>query len=144
MKLKFRVSPIYIKQLNKEITNQGVQRVKKISKQFLIKYIEEIDKIVKMLPKITGKKWPVENGNEIEVYFVDWKGPSFSHPVTLKIREDLLLMLAVLTHELGHHLVSLKTKEGQKRINDIVKKTFEKLKINAEKQIELIRKWSEK
>ena len=134
---------IYMKQLNREISRKQIEDARKIGKLFLMKYQDEIDRIVEMLPKIATKPWPKEDGNEIEVYFVDWKGSSFSHPLTLKVRDDLLLMLVVLVHELGHHIIP-KEEGYHEKINNIMEKIFRKLKIDAKKQIALIKEKTEK
>jgi len=141
MKLKFMVVDVYNTILNKSSIEYNLEEyleeTNKIGKIFLSKYSKEINKIVKLLPKITRKRWPKCLGNEIEVYFVKYKGPSFAYPLTLKVRGDLLFMLVILTHELGHRFFD--GYGSEKDINDLTEKVFEKLKINTKKQIALIR-----
>jgi hypothetical protein len=144
MRLKFRLSHIYNKHLKPDLTSVQWKRVKKLAARFLNVYHAEIKKIILLLPKIAGKSWPEEDGNELEVYFVSWKGPSFSHPLTLKVREDLLLMLIILTHELGHHFFEKETKETERKVNALVEKIFKKLNIAVDKQMTLLRTFTEK
>ena len=75
---------------------------------------------------------------------VDWLGPSFSHPLTLKVREDFLLMLTILTHELIHHfrINSPMGIEREKKINDYTEEVFDKLGINIKEQIKIMRGFS--
>jgi len=144
MKLKFRAMSVYMKHLNREISQRQIEDVRKTGKLFLMKYSDEIDRIIRLLPETTGKSWPKEDGNEIEVYFVEWKGSSFSHPLTLKVRKDLLLMLVILTHELGHHLIPMKAEESHEEINRAVEKVFKKLNIDAKEQIAVMRGYQKK
>ncbi|OYT32332.1 hypothetical protein DRJ22_00790 [Candidatus Woesearchaeota archaeon] len=121
------------------------KEVKKIGKKFEKKYKKEINKITRLIPKIVRKPW---RKKEINVYIVDWAGPSFSHPLTLKVRKDLLLMLVILTHELLHHFYTKKfylDEEGNEtKINKKVKEVFEKLKLDVKKQLKTLQKYHNK
>jgi hypothetical protein len=83
----------------------------------------------------------------IKVYIVDWPGPSFSHPLTLKVREDLLLMLFILTHELLHYFFiekPLEGKEKEEKIDEKVKEIFDILRIDVKEQLETLHEFHEK
>ncbi|MCX7880890.1 MAG: hypothetical protein N2482_00030 [Patescibacteria group bacterium] len=112
MKINFIYSKIYFKSLNRfnRITRSW-EEVKKIGRAFEKKYQDEIKKITEIIPKIIKKPW---RRDYFEVYLVDWNGPSFSHPLTLKVREDLLLMLVILVHELLHDFYFFRDKNIKK------------------------------
>lgn len=135
MKINFFYSEVYFRNLNRyKPTNKTWPEVKKLGQKFENKYNSEIEQITKVIPKLVNKTW---QRKITEVYIVDWAGPSFSHPLTLKAREDLLLMLVILTHELLHDFF-LKEKNNEKvekKINNLVKQVFEKLNINVEDQL---------
>ena len=140
MRLKFNYWNVYFRKLNRhKKVNRNWDEVKRLGKEFESKYKLEINKILKIIPKVVGKPW---NEKIIDVYMVDWDGPSFSHPLTLKVREDLLLMLVILTHELLHHFYiesfSQDMMGGEEKINKDVEKVFNKLGLNIEKQLEII------
>ena len=143
MKLNYIFSHIYFRALNK---NKPVRRnwdeVKHLGRAFLDKYESAINKIISEIPKITGKNFKKE---QIDVYFVDWNGPSFSNPLTFKVREDYMMMHVVLTHELMHHLFPEKRggMELEREINSYVEKVFSKLGIQAREQINSIRNHTE-
>jgi len=144
MNLRFNYSRVYFNCLNKhKKVNTSWEDVKRIGNLFEKKYNEEIKKILEIIPSILNKEWEQE---EINVYLVDWFGPSFSHPLTLKIRDDTLLMLVILTHELVHYFFMNEPagKKKEKKINNVVEKVFLKLNINAKKQISNLREISEK
>ena len=69
---------------------------------------------------------------------MDWPGPSFSSPLTLKVRVDKLLMLVILAHELLHTFYSdIKiTEKMELEINNNVKKVFTKLGLDIACQME--------
>ncbi len=143
MKLNYNFSYIYHKNLNKHnpaSVNWG--KIKVHGKKFVSKYENTIEEILNIIPKITGVGW---KKNEMEVYFVSWKGPSFSKPLTLKVRKDMLLMLTILTHELLHNALDNK-KPGiklEKEINNYVVKIFDKLNIDIDEQIKQMKEFSE-
>lgn len=59
-------------------------------------------RILELIPKYTGNDWPESARSVIYVYPV--KGiPSFSHPLTLNVREDPVLTLGIFIHELTHN-----------------------------------------
>ena len=81
MKLEFVYSRIYFKNLTKyKKASRDWKEVLKIGKEFEKKYKSKINKIIKLIPNNNGKDWKKEI---IEVYIVDWRGPSFSHPLTM-------------------------------------------------------------
>ncbi|MCH7850736.1 MAG: hypothetical protein IH845_03790 [Nanoarchaeota archaeon] len=142
MRLKFKYSKVYFDCLNQhKKINRTWEDVVRLGGMFEQKYSEETNKIIDLIPNILNQEWSEEI---IEVYIVDWIGPSFSHPLTLKVREDTLLMLTILTHELIHHLKLNKPKgiEREKEINDYTQMIFDKLEINIEKQIKTMREFS--
>jgi hypothetical protein len=100
MKIKFFYSQVYFRHLNQnKTTKRSWEEVKKIGKTFEKKYTKEIENLLKIIPQEVGKPW---QSKEITVYPIDWSGPSFSNPLTLKVRDDLKLMLVILIHELLH------------------------------------------
>ena len=117
-------------------TKRTWDEVKKIGQDFEKKYKSEINQIIKIIPGLVGNPWRSEI---TEVYIVDWIGPSFSHPLTLKVKEDLLLMLVILTHELLHsfYLDEKDIEKVEEVINNKVKQVFEKLNINAVEQLKI-------
>lgn len=142
MRLKFEYSKVYFDCLNRhKRVNRTWEDVVKLGRMFEQKYSKEIKKIIELIPKVLNQEWEEET---IVVYIVDWPGPSFSHPLTLKVREDLLLMLTILTHELIHHFRLNKPRgvEREKEINDYTKKIFDEIGINVDEQIKLMREFS--
>lgn len=144
MDLKFVYSKVFFDNLNKyKRVNRIWEEVIRLGGMFEQKYSEEINKIIDLIPNTLNQEWDKEI---IEIYVVDWLGPSFSHPLTFKVREDLLLMLTILTHELIHHFKIDKPRgvEREREINDYVEKIFEELGIKAKEQIKIMRMFSEK
>ncbi len=146
MELKFVYSRVYFRHLTKyKKANKDWKEVRKIGKEFEEKYKSEINKIIKIIPKIVRKPW---RKKEIDVYIVDWVGPSFSHPLTLKVREDLLLMLVILTHELLHQFYMedfyLDEEGNEAKINEDVKEVFEKLGLDVKKQLKILQSYHNK
>jgi len=143
MKIEFFYSPVYFRNLNKyKPTEKPWPEVKKLGQKFEKKYQAEIEQIARIIPKLTGKPW---RRKVTEVYIVDWAGPSFSQPLTLKVRDDLLLMLVILTHELLHdfYLENKNIEKVETKINELVKKVFAKLNIEAKKQIGVLQGFHE-
>lgn len=143
MKLNYNFSYVYHKNLNKyNPASVNWEKIKAHGKKFISEYKNTIEEILNIIPKITEMDW---KKNEIEVYFVSWKGPSFSKPLTLKVRKDMLLMLTILTHELLHNILEDK-KSGivlEKEIKNYVVKVFNKLNIDIDKQIKQMEEFSE-
>ena len=138
MKLEFIYSEVYFRNLNKyKNVSRNWEQVKELGKRFESKYQSKINQIVRIIPEITGKPW---RRKITEVYLIDWDGPSFSHPLTLKVRDNLLLMLVILTHELLHDFYRNEKdiENAEKRINEDVKSVFEKLELDTEKQLEVL------
>lgn len=143
MKLNYNFSYVYHKNLNKHNpADVNWEKIKGYGKKFISKYKNAIEEIVKIIPKVTGKNW---KKREIEVYFVSWKGPSFSKPLTLKVRRDMLLMLTVLTHELLHNILDDKKSgmELEEEINGYVEEIFNKLNIDIGEQIKQMKEFSQ-
>lgn len=143
MKLNYNFSYIYHKNLNKHNpVDINWEKIKTHGEKFISKYKNTIEEILGIIPRITGKSW---KKNEIEVYFVGWKGPSFSRPLTLKVHKDMLLMLTILTHEVLHNILDNKKPgiELENEINNYVEKIFNKLNINIDEQIKQMKEFSE-
>ncbi|MBW6451594.1 MAG: hypothetical protein K0B02_02595 [DPANN group archaeon] len=144
MKINFIYSQVYFRSLNQ---HKSVKRtwdeVKKIGTQFEIKYKTEINKIIDIIPKVTKKPWRKEN---TDIYIIDWVGPSFSHPLTLKVRNDLLLMLVILTHELLHdfYLNEKDIEHIEETINKNVENVFKELNIDVKEQLHILQSFHEK
>lgn len=144
MKLEFFYSEVYFRHLNKQNTAKRTwNEVKSLGKQFENKYESEISKIIKLIPDIVGKHWRKQ---VTEVYVVDWNGPSFSHPLTLNVREDLLLMLVTLTHELLHdfYLNETDIEKVELTINNNVKEVFDELNIDVSEQLKILQGFHDK
>jgi len=62
------------------------------------------EKIFEIMPKVTGYDWDEKYHVRIPLYLVYPfpKMPSFSDPLTLKVREDPIQTLGILLHELAH------------------------------------------
>jgi len=140
MEIIFFYSAVYFRNLNKyKSTKRTWEEVKNIGGDFENKYRSEINQIIKIIPEIVEKPW---RRNIVEVYIVDWIGPSFSHPLTLKVREDLLLMLVILTHELLHDFYLGEKNKNietiEESINNNVKQVFEKLNIDVAEQLKIL------
>ncbi|NOY89234.1 MAG: hypothetical protein GXO93_07600 [FCB group bacterium] len=144
MEVEFFYSAVYFRSLNKyKSTKRTWDEVKKIGKRFEKKYGSEISQIVKIIPKVIGKPW---RRKIIEVYIIDWIGPSFSHPLTLKVRKDMLLMLVILTHEFLHdfYLGEANIEEVEETINKNVAQVFKRLNIDATRQLKVLQDFHEK
>src|SRR3989344_7729180 len=142
MRLNFVFSEIYNAALNKfDPSDDSWDKIKHRGERFVEVYEKKCAEIVSLIPRITNRRW---NKSEVDIYFVSWKGPNFSRPLTLRVRKDMLLMLVVLTHELIHNIVSEKEPsiELENEINDYVEKIFKELKIEISEQIQRVRKSS--
>ena len=64
-------------------------------------YEECIDNILEAIPKVTGYGWNEHADKFIPIYVV-YNGNSFSHPLTLKIEDELGETLASLIYQLVH------------------------------------------
>ena len=141
MQIKFHYSWIYNEMLNR--IGQGDytwDEVKKYGEEFETKYKNEIKQIVEVIPEVVGKPW---SQDYMDVYLVSYKGPSFSKPLTLKVREDQLLMLVILTHELLHYFYVGSVNEPKKMevwVNANTHKVFELLGIEASEQLKTLKK----
>ncbi len=144
MQINFVYSHVYFQMLNAhKKVDRTWEEVVRLGRSFEERYKREIKEIAETIPKVINQNWKED---VIDVYFVDWCGPSFSNPLTLKVREDLLLILVILTHELIHHFKLDKPKgyEREKQINDYVEEVFKDLRIEANSQIETMRSFSAK
>ncbi|MDK2907903.1 MAG: hypothetical protein PWQ87_361 [Candidatus Woesearchaeota archaeon] len=143
MEIRFFYSKVYFRNLNRyKSTKRTWDEVKEIGQKFEKRYRSEIEQIVEIIPKIVGRPWRREI---IEVYIVDWPGPSFSHPLTLKVREDLVLMLVILTHELLHdfYFDERDSEKFEETINNYVREIFEKINIDADEQLKILKGFHE-
>ncbi|MCD6464279.1 hypothetical protein J7L02_02020 [Candidatus Woesearchaeota archaeon] len=149
--LKIKYSWIYNKQFYldlsiEEFNNKIWNRVLAIGKRFEKLYNKYIDRIVELIPKYSGFDWGECCETFIPIYLVKKPGPSFSDPLTLKVRSDLKLMLVILTHELCH-----KNMEGviddpllrENVMNLTTKFVFKDLKLNVENQLEKLFQFTE-
>jgi len=139
MKIKFVYSNIYFRSLNRHKSVATTwDKVKSLGNSFEKRYSSEIIKIPSLIEKVSSKKF---NEKELECYLIDWAGPSFSNPLTLKVRKDPLLMLVILTHELIHHVTGGKiTPKKHQKINDLTEEVIKKLGLKAEDQMAFLRK----
>lgn len=140
MELEFVFSEIYHKNLNRYApTKQSWKLVKAHCEKFVLEYKETFPRIIQAIERFVLNK-PFEE-KSIKVYFVGWTGASFSNPLTLNARRDMLLMLTTLTHELLH--VVFKERDSslslEEEINDLVEEIFKYINIDAKEQIEVMR-----
>ena len=145
MKLTFHYSEVYFRQLNKyKSVEMEWETVVKLGKKFERRYASEIEKITKIIPELTGKGW---RKKDIDVYMVKWPGPSFSNPLTLNVKEDLLLTLVILVHELLHDFYvgeDKKIEVIENKINNLVDLVFNELGIDAKEQINVMLEYHRK
>lgn len=140
MKLEFVYSHVYFRNLNKFVPCKRTwKEVVRLGKAFEKMYASHMNKIVNIIPTVVGK---APQKDIIHVYIVDWQGPSFSHPLTLKVRDDLLLMLVILTHELLHDFFIGEEKKSiesvEEQINIHVEEVFKKLNMDVTSQLEIL------
>ena len=143
MKLRFYYSERYFKELNRFTSPQiGWEKIRELGTKFEEKYKDILETLPDIIEKIVGRKWRDET---LEIYLVSHKGPSFSHPLTLKVREDLLLVFVVLIHEIIHRVkvFSQNKIENEKITNDYTEKVLKELRIKAKEQINKLRSFSE-
>ena len=69
--------------------------------RFEVLYGECIDDILEAIPKVTGYDWEEHADRFIPIYMVN-NGNSFSHPLTLKIEDELGETLTSLIYQLVH------------------------------------------
>lgn len=141
VKLSFIFSEIYHNNLNRfSEAKPDWRKVKAHGELFVKKYANLFPRILDKIQKVTGRLY----AGEIKVYIVEWKGPSFSNPLTLKTWRDTDLMLVTLTHELLHIIFKEEgpSPELEKKINNLVSQIFEELGINYKDQIEIMTKFS--
>jgi hypothetical protein len=139
MKIEFITSEMYNNQLNKHNpVDISYDFTRRIAESFIEKNKIKIEQIIQFIPQITGHKW---REDKIKVYIVNWKGPSFSNPLTLKLCKDKKLMLAVLAHELLHNNLPkhVGSQEIEDEINNYVEMVFDKLQIDITEQIAVMR-----
>lgn len=139
MDLKFTFSEVYHNNLNRYSPRKhDWKTVKAHCNVFIQNYYDYFPKIVSEIETATGHKW---KQNDIKVYMVGWSGPSFSNPLTLCAKPDLLLMLTTLCHELLHIVFREEepSLELEEKINNFVEKIFQKIDISAAKQINFMR-----
>jgi hypothetical protein len=140
MKLDFVYSSVYFRNLNKyHPIERSWEDVLRIGKQFEKEYELELNNMLKIIPEVMNASW---KRDFTQVYFMDWAGPSFSHPLTLKVREDTLLMLVILIHELLHQFYTenfnLDKHRIEEEIDSKVKEVLERLGISAEEQLKTL------
>lgn len=83
------------------------KRIKILGKNFEPIFEKYITPILKLISKYSGFDWEEYVKDEINVYPVI-RVPSYSHPLRLHLREDLVLTLGILIHELAHNNMSFK------------------------------------
>jgi len=138
--LNLNLSKEEILALYKKIRDFGEKRFKPLFNKY-------IDAILDTIPKVTGYKW---EKNYIPIYLMSMRGQSFSFPLTIKIREDRLLMLVILIHELVHNNFYPRGKEkmaepdfaSRRLLEDmavdlVTREVVKKLEIKAYKQIKI-------
>lgn len=123
METEIRFSGIYNKTLNSRFSEMESKKLIKKILKFEKYYKDKEKRILKLIEKYSGYRWKREY---IPVYIVDFKGKSFSDPLTLKFRENKEIMLIVLIHELVHnnipHKIQNKFKDRRERLVNLVTK----------------------
>jgi|GEM_PF-1377708 len=138
----FVYSRIYFVSLNRhQSCERDWEAVKEIGKRFETDYRDILQQSKILIPRVVGMEW---QKSVVDIYLVDWCGPSFSHPLTLKVREDGKLMLAILIHELLHdfYLKQEKNKsmmEIEDEINNKVEEVAGELGLDLTKQMKALR-----
>ncbi len=97
----------YARSFRKALTERDFENVWETilhyGKQFYYeKYKPHITSILQQIITYTGLEWKLFAPAEVPIYIVDMDGPSFSDPLTLKVRPNIEYMLTVLIHELIH------------------------------------------
>ena len=108
--LSFKISKVYIQQLyNPRIYQQPdvVEQLYRFRDDFLAEYEDQLTDMLVFVEKYAGYRWEEYVDPFIAIYLVDFRRPSFSLPLTIKIRADKKLFLGVLIHELTHNLLDL-------------------------------------
>lgn len=144
MEVFFVFSEVYHKNLNRfPEKKHDWNLVKPHGEMFIQQYASLVPVMVTEIQRITGKDF-VEG--KIPVYIVGWEGPSFSNPLTLNARKDMLLMFTTLCHELFHRIFKGEgpSFELEEKINYHVKLVMANMKIKADEQIEVMRERARK
>lgn len=108
------------------------KRTRTIGVKFEKVFNKYINKIIKVIPQITGYKW---QQRYVPIYLVDFTERkknqySMSRPLTLFIKEDILLMLVVLIHELIHVNFAERKKVLMSEPNFIFRRFLEDMAVN--------------
>lgn len=124
MKTEIRFNGFYNKILNSRFSERDFKKLIKKVLEFKRYYKNKEKRILRLIEKYSGYKWKREY---IPIYIVDFKGKSFSDPLTLKFRDNKEIMLVVLIHELVH--------------NNIPNRIQNKFKIIRERLVNLITRY---
>ena len=94
-------------------------------------------KILELIPEYSGYGWSEFAEPTIYVYPIhpSLRIPSFSHPLTLKVRENINLTLGVFIHELAHNNMNFKFPSleiMEKAMATIAVKILETLNLSAD------------
>ncbi len=139
MKTQLKYSWIYNNQFDKEFSYKDLAILMTKTRQFITLFDKNINKILELIPKFTGYKWP-EN-DLIKFYIVNEKGHSFSDPLTLKYYENNKLMFVILIHELAHYNINYFIKDSSEReqVMDLIAYyVCKELKIDIKKELEFL------
>lgn len=101
-------------------------------------YEKNINYILELIPRYTGFSWEEYSDNFIPIFLVD-SLPSFSHPLTLSINENLGMMLIELIHELAHcnMYCGFKSRELQEEsLNLVTRAVIRDLDLDLKEEIE--------
>ncbi len=104
---KIVYSWIYNMNLNPELNRDEIdvlyKEVLSIGREFALVYDKYIISILISIPKFSGYSWQECAEQFIPIYLVKGSKTSFSKPLTLKVRDDVIKMLVILIHELCHN-----------------------------------------
>lgn len=93
----------YAKRLyqGKEDFDKVWHRIVALGADFEELYEELIDDILRLIPRYSGFVWEEHSQNFLSIYLVGEK-PSFSHPLTLAVDDEPLVMLKDFIYQLAH------------------------------------------
>jgi hypothetical protein len=111
---------------------QTWRKIKALGEEFETFFSKYVDRILNLIPQYSGYNWEEYVEREIDIFLVDGV-PSSSHPLLLHLREDKILTLGILIHELAHNNMAIKFR-GEIRENilsELVLRVLEDLNLNA-------------
>jgi len=123
--------------------DEVVGRTKKWGNNFKEFLREREEKVFEILPKVTGYDWDEKNHAYIPLYLVYPfpKMPSFSNPLTVKVREDPIVTFGIFLHELAHINIAAMIESSELReciMTSAAIRVMELLSLNTSSTLELL------